>query len=60
MAKIIAGETLTLKIDGYDLSIKIEDASKSDHILAKVQKSSSPNYKEDQVYQFDRSLLEKD
>lgn len=58
MPKVTAGETLTLKIDGYHLTIKIEDASKSDHILAKVQESASPNYKEGQVCKFNRSLLE--
>jgi hypothetical protein len=58
MAKVSAGETVTLKIDGQTVTVKVEDASKSEHILAKVQRSSLPNYQQGQVYKFDRSLLD--
>ena len=57
MAKIIAGETLTFKIDGQTITAKVEDGSKSEYILAKVESSSSPDYIKGQVYEFDRNAL---
>jgi hypothetical protein len=57
MAKVTAGELITLNIENQEVTIKVEDASKSDFISGKVESSSSENYKEGNVYEFDRSLL---
>ncbi len=57
MSQATAGETITIHVDGAQLSIKIEDASKSEAVLAKVQASESDAYKVGQVYEFDRALL---
>jgi hypothetical protein len=58
MAQVTAGEVVTFQIGDYIVKAKVEDASKSDFILAKVESSSSPDHKEEQVYEFDRSLLQ--
>jgi hypothetical protein len=58
MAQVTAGEVVTFRIGNYMVQAKVEDASKSDFILAKVEKSTSPDHKEEQVYEFDRSLLQ--
>lgn len=57
MAQVTAGEIIKLEIDNVIVMVKVEDASKSDTILAKVKSSSMPDYKPGQVYEFDRSLL---
>jgi hypothetical protein len=57
MSQVTAGSVITLNIDGKSLTVKIEDASKSESILAKVECSSSDDYREGQVYEFKRSLL---
>ncbi|MFN0256801.1 hypothetical protein [Pedobacter ureilyticus] len=57
MAKVIAGEVVSFRIGDFTIQAKVEDASKSDFILAKVEKSSSPDYKDGQVYEFDRNDL---
>lgn len=59
MSQFIAGQTVTLSIDNEMIKLKIEDASKSDTISAKVEDSRSPNYKAGQVYEFDRELFTK-
>jgi hypothetical protein len=57
MAQVTAGETITLTIEGKSVSVKIEDASKSDTILGKVESSGAERYRPGQVYEFDRALL---
>mgnify|MGYP003575121772 CR=1 FL=1 len=60
MSKITAGETVTFTINSQTLTVKVEDASKSEYILAKVEHSSSPDYKVGNVYEFDRNILTED
>ena len=57
MSQATAGEMVDFMIENFLVTAKVEDASKSESILAKVVFSQSPNYKVDQVYAFDRSLL---
>lgn len=58
MSQAIAGETITIRTeDGAVVEAKIEDASKSDAIQAKVLKSDSETYRVDGIYSFDRALL---
>ncbi len=57
MAQVTAGELITLNIDNQKVTIKVEDASKSDFISGKVESSSSKGYKEGNVYEFNRDLL---
>lgn len=57
MAKVIAGETVTFTIDNKTVTAKVEDASKSEYILAKVQTSTSSAHKVGNVYEFERSQL---
>lgn len=57
MSRIIAGQQLTLTIDTHTVQVKVEDASKSDAISAKVESSDSETYRIGNVYDFDRSLL---
>ncbi|WP_113635637.1 hypothetical protein [Nubsella zeaxanthinifaciens] len=57
MAKVTAGELITLNIGNQKITIKVEDASKSDFISGKVESSSSESYKEGNVYEFNRDLL---
>lgn len=57
--RFTAGETLTVKIDQAKLVVKIEDASKSNVVSARVEaiKAGGDGYKVGQVYQFDRDAL---
>ncbi len=57
MAKLNAGETVSLEIDNFQLKVKIEDASKSEYISAKVEDSTSPNYPIGSIHEFDRKLF---
>lgn len=57
MAQAIAGETITLTINGTAISVKVEDASKSEAISARVEDSNSPDYHVGQIYEFSRDLL---
>lgn len=57
MAQVTAGEIVTFNIGEHTITAKVEDASKSESILAKVESSSSPDHKVDQVYTFDRNNL---
>jgi len=57
MAQVTAGEIVSLYIDDAIVKAKVEDASKSDTILAKVESSAIPKYQPGQVYEFDRALL---
>jgi hypothetical protein len=57
MAQVTAGDIVNFQIGDYTVEAKVEDASKSDFILAKVQSSSSPDHKEGQVYEFKRESL---
>ncbi len=57
MAQVTAGEVVTFQIGDFIVQAKVEDASKSNLILAKVETSSSPDHKEGQVYEFDRNSL---
>lgn len=59
MSKAIASEIVTFTIDGNNVTAKVEDASKSESILAKVESSQSPRHITEQVNEFDRSLLAK-
>lgn len=58
MAQVTAGDIVNFQIGDYTVRAKVEDASKSDVILAKVQSSSSPDHKEGQVYEFERNHLQ--
>lgn len=57
MAQAIAGETITLTIDGAAILVKVEDASKSEAISARVEASDSQDYHVGQIYEFSRDLL---
>lgn len=57
MSQATAGETITIHVEGAQLTIKIEDASKSEAVLAKVVASESDAHKVGQVYEFNRALL---
>lgn len=57
MAQVTAGEIIKLYIDEAVVTAKVEDASKSNSILAKVETSTIPKYRPEQVYEFDRNLL---
>lgn len=57
MAQVTAGETLTLTLDTGRVTIKVEDASKSDSILAKIVQSDSEPHRVGEVMDFDRELL---
>ena len=57
MSRIIAGQLLTITIDDHTVQVKVEDASKSEAISAKVESSDSEQYRIGLVYDFDRSLL---
>lgn len=57
MAQVTAGDIISFQIGDFTVQAKVEDASKSDCILAKVERSSSPNHKAGQVYEFDRNSL---
>lgn len=57
MAQAIAGEIITLTIDSKRVRAKVEDASKSDTILAKVEESESADYTPGQVCEFSRALI---
>lgn len=57
MSQVTAGETITLTIDDRAVTIKIEDASKSESILAKVENSDHDRYSVGNVYEFNRNLL---
>lgn len=57
MAQVIAGETLTLTLNGGVVEVKIEDASKSEAVLAKVMRSEVAGYVPGQVCTFERSQL---
>lgn len=59
MSQFIPGQTVTVSIDNEMIKLKIEDASKSDTISAKVEDSRSSKYKVGQVYEFDRELFTK-
>jgi len=58
MAQVNAGDIITIKVENSTISVKIEDASKSDIILAKVKESALSNFKVDQVYEFDRNSIQ--
>lgn len=57
MAQVTAGDIVNFQIGDFTIQAKVEDASKSDFILAKVQSSSSPDHEEGVVYEFERSSL---
>ena len=57
MAQVNAGDVITIQIDGLPVTAKIEDASKSESIMAKIETSQSPIHHVGQVYEFERSLL---
>ena len=57
MSQATAGETITLTIDGQPIIVKVEDASKSESIQAKVVASESEQYVVDHIYEFNRTLL---
>ena len=57
MAQVNAGDVIEIIFEGHPITIKIEDASKSEMILAKIEASQSPNHNVGQVYEFDRSVL---
>lgn len=58
MAQITAGETIIIRLeDQSQLTVKIEDASKSDRFSAKVVASDCERYQPDQICEFDRALL---
>lgn len=57
--KLIAGETVTIEIDGNQVSVKIEDASKGDVVSGRVENVlRGDHYTVGQVYEFDRSKLQ--
>ncbi len=57
MAQLIAGETVTLTFDGHSVTLKIEDASKSEAVQAKILSSAHPDYREESLHEFKRELF---
>lgn len=60
--KLNVGDELWVKADGLTLQVKVEDASKSDVIMAKLiafpkdrQPDPSGRYQLDKIYQFKRA-----
>lgn len=55
---MLAGEIVTVEIDGNVLKVKLEDASKSESISGRVESVvSGKTYSVGQVCQFDRSQV---
>lgn len=57
MAQATAGDIVTFVIGEHSITAKVEDASKSECISAKVETSQSADYSVGQVYEFDRKFL---
>ena len=57
MSQVTAGETITITLETGSVRAKVEDASKSDTIMAKVVSSDSADYVQDNIYEFDRGML---
>ena len=60
MAHVVAGEIVDFVVNGKVVQAKVEDASKSESILAKVVSSQSDNHAIGQVCEFDRISISKD
>jgi hypothetical protein len=58
MAKLTAGTIIRFTLNGQLITARIEDGSKSDIFLAKVETSESPDHKPGQVYEFTRDVLD--
>lgn len=57
MSQVNAGETITITLESGSVRAKVEDASKSDTIMAKIVSSDSADYVQDNIYEFDRGML---
>jgi dihydroxyacid dehydratase/phosphogluconate dehydratase len=57
MAKVHAGDIITIEIEGQLLTAKVEDASKSETIMAKVESSQASRFTVGTVYEFARNCL---
>ena len=57
MSQVTAGETITITLETGSVRAKVEDASKSDTIMAKIVSSDSADYVQDNIYEFDRGML---
>jgi len=57
--KLNVGDAVTLSVSGVKLNALVEDASKSDIIMAKVTGASGASaYAIDKVYEFPRQAIE--